>query len=79
MCPENRHAAQETERWRKKYNARAQLEGTIGSIKTRTGMVRLRYRGKKSVYSSMYLKIAGWNISRAAASAKIQEKIAAIY
>ncbi len=71
----NRRIAQETDRWKKKYNLRAQEEGTIGCIKQRTGMVRLRYRGEESVYSSVILKVTGWNISRAAASAKIQEKI----
>lgn len=75
---QNRRIAQETGRWRKKYNLRAQEEGTIGCIKRRTGMVRLRYRGEESVYSSIYLKVTGWNISRATASAKIQEKIAEI-
>jgi len=74
----NRRIAQETDRWREKYNLRAQEEGTIGCIKRRTGMVRLRYRGEESVNSSIYLKVTGWNISRAAASAKVQKKIAEI-
>jgi len=71
----NRRIAQETDRWKKKYNLRAQEEGTIGCIKRKTGMVRLRYRGEESMHCSMILKVTGWNISRATASAKIQGKI----
>ena len=73
-----RRKAQDTDEWRTEYNKRAQEEGTIGSIKRKTGMVRLRYRGEKSVYTSIYLKVTGWNISRAATSVKIQKKIAKI-
>ena len=74
----NRRIAQEEPRWKKKYNLRAQEEGTIGSIKRKTGMVRLRYRGEESVNCSMVLKVTGWNISRATASVEIQAKIKAI-
>ena len=72
---QQRREIQETPEWREEYNSRAQLEGTIGSIKRRTGMVQLRYRGEKSMYSSIYLKLAGWNISRAVHCARIQEKL----
>jgi len=72
---QNRRIAQEKEKWRIKYNLRAQEEGTIGSIKRRTGMSRLRVRGEESVSHSVYLKVTGWNIARAAASVKIQGKI----
>ena len=71
-----RREEQETEEWRKGYNPRAQIEGTIGSVKRRTSMVRLRYRGKDSVFTAIYLKLAGWNISRALKSARIKEKLA---
>lgn len=70
---QERRELQKTEEWRKEYNARAQIEGTIGSIKRRTGMSRLRYRGKSSVFASIYLKLTGWNISRALKSFKIQK------
>jgi hypothetical protein len=71
-----RRDLQETDQWRKQYNSRAQIEGTIGSVKRRTGMVRLRVRGQSSVYASIFLKLAGWNIARAASSAKIQKILA---
>ena len=75
---QKRREEQETEEWRKEYNSRAQIEGTIGSIKRRTSMVRLRYRGKSSVFAAICLKLAGWNISRALKSARIKEKLATI-
>jgi hypothetical protein len=73
-----RRAAQESKEWKTSYKIRAQVEGTIGSIKRLTGMVRLRYRGKESIFSSIELKLSGWNISRAQASAKMQQKLAEI-
>jgi len=71
-----RREEQETDEWRKGYNPRAQIEGTIGSVKRRASMVRLRYRGQDSVFTAIYLKLAGWNISRALKSARIREKLA---
>ena len=73
-----RREEQDTPEWRKRFNPRAQIEGTIGSVKRRTQMVRLRFRGQKSVFCSIYLKLAGWNISRAACSCRIQKKVARI-
>ena len=73
-----RREEQETKEWKVNYNSRAQIEGTIGSIKRLTGMVRLRYRGKESIFSSLELKLTGWNISRAQVSEKMQKKLAQI-
>ena len=73
-----RRKEQETAEWKENYNSRAQIEGTIGSVKRLTGMVRLRYRGKESIFSSLELKLTGWNISRAQASEKMQQKLAKI-
>ena len=70
-----RREQQETEEWKNKYNIRSQIEGTIGSIKRLTGMVRLRYRGEKSVFSSITLKLTGWNISRSQSAPKMQQKL----
>ena len=72
---QQRRKEQETNEWREEYNSRAQIEGTIGAVKEKTSMVRLRYRGEQSMRCSIYLKIAGWNISRATASAKMKKKI----
>ena len=73
-----RRAEQETKEWKKKYNSRAQIEGTIGSIKRLTGMVRLRYRGELSIFSAIELKLTGWNISRALTCASMQKKLSKI-
>lgn len=72
---QQRREQQETLEWRAEYNSRAQIEGTIGSVKRRTEMVRLRYRGEESMYASIYLKLAGWNISRAVHCVHIQDKL----
>lgn len=70
-----RRQEQQTKEWAKIYNLRAVIEGSIGALKRKTGMVRLRYRGASAVFTSMLLKVAGWNIARAHASAKIRLKI----
>lgn len=73
---QTRRELEKTQEWLKNYNRRAQIEGTIGSIKRLTSMVRIRYRGSTSMYASMILKITGWNISRAHQSVKIQKIVA---
>lgn len=73
-----RREEQESADWKDNYNLRAQIEGTIGSIKRLTGMVRLRYRGIRSVSTAIELKLTGWNISRAQNSKKMQKKLAKI-
>ena len=55
-----------SESWRKTYARRAGIEGTIGRIKRRTGLGRLRVRGQAAVYMAILLKVAGWNILQAA-------------
>ena len=74
----HRRKEQETEEWRKSYNARAGIEGSFGGIKRKTGMVRLRYRGNSAVFTSILLKFTGWNIARAHSSAKFRAKVAKI-
>jgi hypothetical protein len=48
------------------------IEGTNSGLKRKTGLGQLRVRGKPAVYHAIYLKIAGWNILRAAAYAKMR-------
>lgn len=64
---QQRRLEQQTPEWKKEYNTRAQIEGLNSALKRRTGLGKLRYRGKRSVFMSVFLKLAGWNISRAAA------------
>ena len=47
-------------------------------IKRKTGIGRLRARGRKSVFNAIFLKAAGWNILRASQSKKMKTKIAKI-
>ena len=58
-----------------RYQLRAGIEGTNSGTKRRTGLGRLRVRGRPAVFNAIYLKIAGWNILRAAACAKMREII----
>jgi len=54
---------------------RGGIEGTNSGLKRRTGLGQLRVRGRPGVFNAIYLKIAGWNILRAAACAKMREII----
>jgi len=73
-----RHARQREERtdvFRERYRKRAGEEGSFSGIKRRTGLGRLRRRGMASVTLSAVLKIAGWNLLRAASSCRMRETI----
>jgi len=70
-----RRREEATEVFRERYRARAGIEGTNSGIKRRTGLGQLRVRGRPAVFNAIYLKIAGWNILRAAACAKMRELV----
>jgi len=74
---ESRRREQDTEAFRERYRKRSGIEGTNSGVKRRTGMDRLRVRGGRSVFSSILLKLTGWNILRAAASTKMREWVTA--
>jgi len=59
--------------FRERYRIRGGIEGTNSSLKRRTGLGHLRVRGQPRVFRSILLKVAGWNILRAAACAKMRE------
>jgi hypothetical protein len=59
-----------------RYAIRAGIESTNSGLKRRTGLGRLRVRGRPRVEMSILLKLAGWNILRAAASGKVRAKVA---
>lgn len=63
-----RRAAEKTEEWQQRYRLRAGIEGTNSGLKRRMGLSKLRVRGQKSVFNVVLLKVAGWNIFRAAAA-----------
>jgi hypothetical protein len=70
-----RRKEQTTEVFKERYTIRNGIEGTNSGLKRKTGLGRLRVRGRPAVFHAIYMKIAGWNILRAAACAKIREMV----
>jgi len=68
-----RRAEEATDVFRERYKVRGGIEGTNSGLKRKTGLGRLRVRGKPAVAHAIYLKIAGWNILRASVCAKIRK------
>ena len=62
-----------TKVFRERYKTRGGIEGTNSGLKRRTGLGRLRVRGRPAVFQAIYLKIAGWNILRASVCAKMRQ------
>ena len=71
-----RRREENTDVFRERYQRRAGIEGTNSGLKRRVGLARLRVRGKAHVFSSIWNKITGWNIQRAAACTKMQKIVA---
>ncbi|NOQ22741.1 MAG: transposase [Candidatus Aegiribacteria sp.] len=72
---DKRRKNEKTDEFRNVYSKRAGIESTNSGIKRRTGMSRLRVRGKGSVYQAMILRMAGWNILQAATTRKSREYV----
>jgi len=68
-----RRAEEATKVFRERYKVRGGIEGTNSGLKRKTGLGRLRVRGRPAVDHAIYLKIAGWNILRASVCAKIRK------
>jgi len=68
-----RRREENTEVFRQRYRIRGGIEGTNSGLKRKTGLGQLRVRGRPRVFHAIYLKIAGWNILRASACAKLRE------
>ena len=71
----NRRRRERTEEFQGKYRKRSGIESTNSLLKRVTGLGRLRVRGRASVFMSIYLKVAGWNVLRAAAVRSVIEKL----
>lgn len=69
---DERRSNEAAEEFRQRYKKRAGIESTNSGIKRRTGMARLRVRGKKSVFHAIRMKVAGWNILQAARAEKMR-------
>jgi hypothetical protein len=72
---DERRRNEATDEFREAYRKRSGIEGTNSGIKRRTGMARLRVRGKKSVFHAIRMKVAGWNILQAARSRKMRAHV----
>jgi hypothetical protein len=70
-----RRREQETTVFQERYALRSGLESTNSGLKRRLGLGRLRVRGRKAVFHALYLKVAGWNLLRAAASGKLRGRV----
>ena len=68
-----RRREQDTEVFRERYKIRGGIEGTNSGLKRKTGLGRLRVRGRPAVFHAIYFRIAGWNILRASVCAKMRE------
>lgn len=67
---EERRREQATPAFRERYAKRSGIESTNSGLKRRMGFGRLRVRGRKAVTHALTLKIAGWNLLRAAEGLK---------
>jgi hypothetical protein len=74
---EARRCEQATDVFRERYAKRSGLESTNSGLKRRLGLGQLRVRGLRAVSHALYLKVAGWNLLRAAASGKLRRRVAA--
>jgi hypothetical protein len=62
-----RRAYEKTEEFKDTYRHRSGIEGTNSFVKRRTGLERLRVRGKTAVSFAVAMKLTGINILRASA------------
>jgi len=72
-----RRQEEKTDAFKEQYGRRSGIESTNSGLKRRLGLGKLRVRGRKAVFHALYLKVAGWNLLRAAASGRLAGKGAA--
>ena len=70
-----RRGEEETKVFHERYAPRSGIESTNSGLKRRLGLGRLRVRGRAAVFHALYLKVAGWNLLRAAASGKLRSRV----
>jgi hypothetical protein len=69
-----RRRRERTEEFKQKYRLRSGIESTNSLLKRVTGLGQLRVRGRPAVFMSILLKVAGWNLLRAASVCSLLEK-----
>ena len=67
-----RRVEEATDVFRERYALRSGIESANSGLKNRLGLGRLRVRGRGSVFRVILHKVAGWNVLRASASAKLR-------
>jgi len=72
-----RRHEQQTSVFRERYAQRSGIESTNSGLKRRLELGKLRVRGQRAVFHALYLKTAGWNLLRAAASGRLRGLVAA--
>jgi hypothetical protein len=65
-----RRAEQQTDAFRENYAIRAGGESVNSGLKRKTGMSRVRTRGRPQVTMAVQLRCAGWNVMRALTTLK---------
>jgi len=75
---EGRRREQETLAYHQRYAKRSGIESTNSGLKNRLGLRRLKVRGRGAVFRTILLKLAGWNVLRAAASERMRARVAEI-
>ena len=65
-----RRAEQSTAAFAENYSIRGGGESVNSGLKRKTGMGRLRVRGRPNMELGVFLRCAGWNLSRAVAALK---------
>ena len=73
---EERRREQNTEAFQKRYTRRAGIESTNSGLKRKMGMGELRVRGSPAVKHAILLRVAGWNMMRAASSGRLCAMVA---
>ena len=66
-----RRVEEATDVYKERYASRSGIESTNSGLKNRLDLGRLRVRGRGGVFRVLLHKVAGWNVLRAAASAKL--------
>ena len=67
-----RRVEQATPVFRERYAQRSGIESTNSGLKNRLGLGWLKVRGRGAVFRTLLLKVSGWNVLRAATSAKLR-------
>ena len=71
----NRRRREKTTEFKDRYRIRSGIESTNSILKRVTGLDRLRVRGSPAVFTTILLKVAGWNLLRAASVRSLIEKM----